>query len=82
MASFPFQRIYIDVFERRVRNAARLTAGKQLLEKGSMAQDDDNFGVYNTTTLDDLRKTLTTEAWSEINKDDSRLTKLLTNDVF
>ena len=47
-----------------------------------MAQDDDNFGVYNTTTLDDLRKTLTTEAWSEINKDDSRLTKLLTNDVF
>ena len=67
--SLPFKRTYADTFEKRVRAAA--AANK---ERGQ--------GDGTTVTVEALRETFKTPAWSEIKQDDSRLVKLLKSPVF
>ena len=67
--SLPFYCIYISVFKEKVHEAAELD---QKMERGD----------GTTVTLDSLRLTLTTAAWDELKKDDSRVTKLITSDIF
>ena len=66
----------MDVFAHRVYNAARITAGREPLKYGQKEEYDPEKPLIELehTTLEDLRKTLVTPAWSDINKDDSRLT--------
>ena len=54
--SLPFCRTYVDAFEKRVREAADLTAGPEW----------DNHKEKTETTLADLRKTFTTSAWADL----------------
>ena len=65
----PFARTYADTFEKRVRAAA----------------DRDKIegkGDGQTVTLESLRAVFITEAWADLKKDDSRITKLVSSDVF
>ena len=63
---FPFGRTYVDTFEKRVRIAAERTS-----------QSDGS-----SVTIETLRETFLTPAWSELREDDSRITRLITSKVF
>ena len=65
----PFARTYADTFEKRVRAAA---------EKDKI----EGKGDGQTVTLESLRAVFITEAWADLKKDDSRITKLVSSDVF
>ena len=67
--SFPFARTYVDTVARRARAAAA--------ELERLGEGDGSF-----VTIEALRKTFRTPAWSSIRKDDSRITRLLTHSVF
>ena len=82
--SLPFQCSWVDAFERRVRNAARLTGGANELAPGQKEEFAPGEAVkeYSVTTLEDLRKTLTTPAWKDLQSDDSMITRLVTHKIF
>ena len=65
----PFARTYAETFAKRVRGAAF----KHKIEGG---------GDGSTVTLDTLRDTFRTPAWTDIELDDSRITKLISSNVF
>ena len=67
--SLPFARTYAETFAKRVRGAAF----KHKTEGG---------GDGSTVTLEALRDTFRTSAWSDIHADDSRITKLISSNVF
>lgn len=70
--SLPFCQTYVDTFEKRVREAAASYAAS--------TPEEEREEVL--TTLEDLRKVFTTPAWAELQSNDSRLTKIITHDVF
>ena len=57
----PFGRTYVDTFVKRVRVASEKSGSKN----------------GETVTIEALRETFLTPAWSELKQDDSRITKLL-----
>ena len=68
--SFPFSCTYINAFATKVHEAAALDSISGERTDGT------------TVTLGSLRKTLDTAAWDELQKDDSRVTKLITSSIF
>ena len=67
--SFPFSRTYADTFAKRVRAAA---SRLQMEKKGN----------GTNVTLQALRDVFTTAAWADLQKEESRITKLISSDVF
>lgn len=80
----PFHQTFIDAFDRRIRNAARITAGEKPLEAGEKeVYEEGKANVqYVVTTLEDMRKTFVTEAWAGLKQDDSEISKLVTHEIF
>ena len=67
--SFPFSRTYVDTFAKRVRAAA---------EKLRM----DKMGDGSIVTREALAQVFTTEAWADLKKEDSQISKLIQSPVF